>query len=71
MRNQLKMRVSLTGSEVNAYIVTSYDEHQNEDVAEWDKRRQYLTGFTGTVGDAVVGFHLHYFPKMLPLISYH
>lgn len=54
MRNQLKMRVSLTGSDVGAYIVTSYDEHQNEDVAEWDKRRQYLTGFTGTIGDAVV-----------------
>lgn len=56
MRIQLKMRVSLTGYEVNAYIVTSFDEHQNEDVADCDKRREYITGFTGTIGDAVVSF---------------
>lgn len=50
----MQIRASVQGSEIDGYIITSYDEHQSEFVAEEDKRRQYLTGFNGTNGDAVV-----------------
>lgn len=37
-----------------AYIVTSYDEHLNEDISDRDKRRQFISGFTGSSADVVV-----------------
>lgn len=39
---------------LNAYIVTSFDDHLNEDVADCDKRREYISGFTGFRGDVVI-----------------
>ncbi|XP_049799678.1 xaa-Pro aminopeptidase ApepP-like [Schistocerca nitens] len=39
---------------IAAYIVTSSDEHQSEYVADHDRRRDYVSGFTGSAGDAVV-----------------
>ena len=37
-----------------AYIVPSQDEHQSEYVPARDKRREWLSGFTGSAGTAVV-----------------
>ena len=37
-----------------AYIVPSTDAHNSEYVAECDKRRQYVTDFTGSAGTAVL-----------------
>lgn len=37
-----------------AYIISGVDEHLNTDVAERDRRRQFISGFAGAVGDAVV-----------------
>ena len=39
---------------VQAYLVPSADPHQSEYVPECWKRRQFITGFTGSAGDAVV-----------------
>lgn len=39
---------------VDAYIITSFDENLNENVAECDRRIEYLTGFKGAVGTVVV-----------------
>ncbi|KAJ2911838.1 hypothetical protein MD484_g8576, partial [Candolleomyces efflorescens] len=36
------------------YIVPSEDAHQSEYVAPSDKRREYISGFTGTAGTAIV-----------------
>ncbi|XP_055854374.1 xaa-Pro aminopeptidase 2 [Episyrphus balteatus] len=47
VREQMLIRASLQGPEIDAYILTSYDEHLNEEVAVRDQRLQYLTGFTG------------------------
>lgn len=39
---------------LQAYIVPTCDAHQSEYIAKCDQRRQYLTGFTGSAGTAVV-----------------
>jgi len=39
---------------VRAYLVPSTDPHQSEYVPEFWKRRQFISGFTGSAGDAVV-----------------
>lgn len=39
---------------VHAYIVTNFDEHLNDDVAPRDRRREYISGFAGRIGDAVI-----------------
>ena len=45
---------SMKENDYDAYIVPSADEHQDEYVAESDKRREYISGFTGSVGTAVI-----------------
>lgn len=39
---------------IGVYIIGSEDEHQSEYTAISDKRRQYISGFTGSAGIAVV-----------------
>lgn len=46
--------VSSRGSEIDAYIVTSYDEHQIYQSDDLEGRLQFISGFSGPVGDAVV-----------------
>ena len=36
------------------YVIPSEDAHQSENVALADQRRQYISGFTGTAGQAIV-----------------
>lgn len=54
LRAEMRIRASTEGSEIDAYIITSYDDHLNEDVSDSDKRRQYISGFTGTSADIAV-----------------
>lgn len=58
VREEMRVRASLHGSEIDAYIITSYDEHLNEDIADYDKRRQYISGFTGPTAVIVVSSEL-------------
>lgn len=39
---------------IQAYIVTSQDAHTSEYLADVDKRREYVSGFTGSAGIAIV-----------------
>lgn len=39
---------------VQAYIVPSGDAHQSEYIAPCDKRREFITGFTGSAGTAII-----------------
>lgn len=39
---------------LNAYIVPSCDAHNSEYLAEHDKRRAFISGFTGSAGTAVI-----------------
>lgn len=55
LRNEMRTRtVSSRGSEIDAYIVTSYDEHQIYQTDDLEGRLQFISGFGGPIGDAVV-----------------
>ncbi|XP_035230284.1 probable Xaa-Pro aminopeptidase P [Stegodyphus dumicola] len=49
-----RLRLRMKASNYDAYIVPTDDEHQSEFVADHDKRREFITGFTGTAGTAVI-----------------
>ncbi|EFX71626.1 hypothetical protein DAPPUDRAFT_59926 [Daphnia pulex] len=48
------LRKAMTLSKVDAYIVTGDDEHQTELISPDKDRRQFVSGFTGSSGTAVV-----------------
>ena len=39
---------------LHAYVIPSCDAHQSEYIADCDKRRKFLTGFSGSAGTAIV-----------------
>ncbi|KAF2352830.1 Creatinase N-terminal [Trinorchestia longiramus] len=39
---------------LDAYIITNEDEHVSEYVSDYDKRRTFISGFSGSAGTAVV-----------------
>lgn len=55
MRKQVEQLRELMKSEkVDIYLVNSADAHNSEYVSEHDKEREWLTGFTGSNGTAVI-----------------
>ncbi|KAJ7394678.1 Xaa-Pro aminopeptidase 1 [Desmophyllum pertusum] len=42
------------GGGIQAYIVPSTDAHQSEDVAPQHQRREYISGFSGSHGSAII-----------------
>lgn len=54
LRNEMKSRSHQSGSEIDAFIVTSYDEHQIYQSDDLESRLQFISGFSGPIGDAVV-----------------
>uniref|UniRef100_A0AAG5CW59 Xaa-Pro aminopeptidase n=1 Tax=Anopheles atroparvus TaxID=41427 RepID=A0AAG5CW59_ANOAO len=57
LRTEMRTRTSTQSVELDAYLVPAYDEHQSTFLMESDQRVQFLTGFTGTIGEAVVLQH--------------
>lgn len=53
----MKMRSSVQGSHIDAYIVTNWDEHLNVNIGDFDKRLQFISGFTGKIALVVVGIY--------------
>ncbi|XP_013793175.1 probable Xaa-Pro aminopeptidase P, partial [Limulus polyphemus] len=49
-----RFRQLMAKNNYQAYIIPTDDEHQSEYISNYDKRRQYISGFTGTAGTAVV-----------------
>ncbi|KAL5272992.1 XPNPEP2 family protein [Megaselia abdita] len=47
IREQMRIRASLLGPEIDGYILPSFDENLNSEVADSDKRLQYISGFSG------------------------
>lgn len=39
---------------IHAYVIPSGDAHQSEYIAECDRRREFISGFTGSAGTAVI-----------------
>lgn len=55
IRDRLKrLRRQMARHHVDAYLVPSADPHQSEHVADCWKRREWISGFTGSAGDVVV-----------------
>ncbi|CDH55410.1 creatinase aminopeptidase [Lichtheimia corymbifera JMRC:FSU:9682] len=42
---------------VDAFLIPSEDSHQSEYIADCDKRRHWISGFTGSAGFAIVSTH--------------
>ena len=49
-----RLRELLAAAEIDAFIVGSADAHQSEYVSESESRRQFLSGFSGSAGTALV-----------------
>jgi Xaa-Pro aminopeptidase len=50
-----RLRDAMRREDVQALLVPSGDAHCSEYVAKCDERRGFISGFTGSMGDAVVG----------------
>ncbi|MCB9882088.1 MAG: M24 family metallopeptidase [Planctomycetes bacterium] len=48
------LREHMLAHDLDAYLVPTSDEHLSEYVPEHRKRREYVTGFTGSAGDVLV-----------------
>ncbi|WFC97318.1 Xaa-Pro aminopeptidase [Malassezia yamatoensis] len=48
------LRKKLRAKQLNAYIVPTADAHNSEYTAACDRRREYISGFTGSAGTAIV-----------------
>jgi hypothetical protein len=46
------------GHEIDAYIMSSFDEHQKYEADDDDSRLKYISGFSGPVGDAIVSINM-------------
>lgn len=49
-----KLRALMKEREISIYIVPTGDYHQSEYISEYFKGREYITGFTGSAGTAVI-----------------
>ncbi|KAF6213972.1 hypothetical protein GE061_011701 [Apolygus lucorum] len=49
-----KLRTLMKDHQIQAYIVPSTDDHKTEFVPAPEKRREFISGFTGSTGNAVV-----------------
>ncbi|XP_025988005.1 xaa-Pro aminopeptidase ApepP isoform X2 [Solenopsis invicta] len=54
LRSEMVRVTAVQGPPLDGYIVTSDDEHQSEAVDPHDMRREFLTGFYGSAGEAIV-----------------
>mgnify|MGYP002803531626 FL=1 len=50
----VKLREEMKKEGLAAYIIPSTDSHGNEYVKELDKRREFISGFSGSAGTAIV-----------------
>lgn len=50
-----RLREIMKKEKIDYYIIPSGDFHQSEYVADYFKSREYITGFTGSAGTALIG----------------
>uniref|UniRef100_A0A6P7GWA3 Xaa-Pro aminopeptidase ApepP-like n=1 Tax=Diabrotica virgifera virgifera TaxID=50390 RepID=A0A6P7GWA3_DIAVI len=54
LREAMVSEVKLETSAIQAYFITSSDEHQSTEVADYDKLWSYISGFTGSYTNIIV-----------------
>lgn len=52
-----KIRALMKKNNIDYYFVPSRDEHNNEYLPQCWKRRAYISGFTGSAGDVLIGLN--------------
>ena len=57
--NEVKNRIEALRGEmkkrnISVYLIPTADFHQSEYVSDYFKAREYMTGFTGSAGTAVI-----------------
>ncbi|KAH7339973.1 peptidase M24, structural domain-containing protein [Rhizoctonia solani] len=55
-----ELRKLMRNEKIDYYIIPSEDAHQSEYVAASDRRREYISGFTGSAGTAIVSLNNAY-----------
>lgn len=50
-----KLRAIMIKNNIDYYLVPTSDYHQSEFVSDYFKAREYITGFTGSAGTALIG----------------
>ncbi|XP_047139495.1 uncharacterized protein LOC100202963 isoform X1 [Hydra vulgaris] len=50
----IDLRKLMSDNGIHGYIVPSSDDHQTEYVAPWFERREFISGFSGSAGTAVI-----------------
>ncbi|KDN37350.1 hypothetical protein RSAG8_10238, partial [Rhizoctonia solani AG-8 WAC10335] len=55
-----ELRKLMRNEKIDYYIIPSEDAHQSEYVAASDRRREYISGFTGSSGTAIVSLNNAY-----------
>lgn len=60
LRNEMISRSSSQASKIDAFIVTSFDEHQTVQSDDSEGRLEFISGFSGPIGDAVVNYCIGY-----------
>jgi hypothetical protein len=53
LRVLMRQNDVLFGNQLEAYIIPSSDAHGSEYLSEKDRRRAFITGFTGSSGDHI------------------
>ncbi|WVQ95119.1 hypothetical protein IAU59_002213 [Kwoniella sp. CBS 9459] len=48
------LKSEIADAKIDWYVVPSEDEHQSEEVGDSDKRREWISGFTGSAGTAII-----------------
>ncbi|XP_034173971.2 xaa-Pro aminopeptidase ApepP isoform X2 [Osmia lignaria lignaria] len=56
LRSEMSRVASVQGPPLDGYIVTSDDAHQSASLDPRDMRREFITGFYGSAGEAVITF---------------
>ena len=55
INNRIKnLRMLMDKNKIDVYIIPSSDFHQSEDVGEYFRCREYISGFTGSAGTVIV-----------------
>uniref|UniRef100_V9IGE4 Xaa-Pro aminopeptidase 1 n=1 Tax=Apis cerana TaxID=7461 RepID=V9IGE4_APICE len=54
LRSEMTRVASIQGPPLDGYIVTSDDAHQSDSLDPRDMRREFITGFYGSAGEAVI-----------------
>ncbi|XP_015431668.1 PREDICTED: xaa-Pro aminopeptidase 1-like [Dufourea novaeangliae] len=54
LRSEMVRIASIQGPPLDGYIITSDDAHQTESLDPRDMRREFITGFYGSAGEAVI-----------------